>query len=51
MLTRHWIELGILVLIIAAGITVKYFTRKRLRRINGFRGVNDGGAGRGYKVN
>jgi len=50
MLPRHWIMLGVLAAIIAAGLIIRYIHKKKLKRIDGFKGINDEGPGRGYKI-
>ena len=38
------------VLIIAALAIVKYFTSKKRKSLEGFKGVNNAGKGRGWKI-
>lgn len=51
MLIRNWIELGIMFVVFIAGTVTKYITRKRCKRLEGFKGINNNGPGRGWKMN
>ena len=50
MLLRNWIELGIVIAIIIAGTIARYITRKKVKRVEGFGGFNNNGAGRGWRM-
>jgi len=50
MLLLHWIMLGILIAIILAGMIIRCILKRKLRRIEGFKGINNDGPGRGYKI-
>ena len=50
MLLRNWIELGIVIAIFVTGAIVRYIIRKRVKRVAGFKGFNNNGAGRGWRM-
>jgi len=45
---RHWIELGILIATVAAGVLTKRVTARKCKRLRGFLGVNQKSEGQGY---
>ena len=50
MLLRNWIELGIVIVVCITGTAVKYITGKRVKKVNGFKGINEYGPGRGWRM-
>lgn len=50
MLLRNWIELAIMVAVFIAGTIIKYITRRRCKRLEGFKGINNYGPGHGWKM-
>ena len=50
MALRHWIEIGIIVLVIIIGAVIKYSTSKRCKSIESIIEINDRGPGSGWKM-
>jgi len=47
---RNWIELGIAVVVFIAGTVTKHITDKKVKKIEGFRGININGEGYGWRM-
>ena len=50
MLIRNWVELAIIAAICLIGMVIKFAVNKKLKRIEGFRGINNYGPGGGWRM-
>lgn len=50
MLFRNWVELAVVVAIVIIGTMIKWITGWKVKKMDGFKGLNHFGTGRGWKI-